>query len=145
MSILALDLGTTTGWALKENDHIVHGFESFKDTRFSGGGMRYLRFHKWLVEINCASPLTEIYFEEVRAHEGTDAAHVYGGFLAKLTSFGEQFDIPYAGEPVGTIKKFWTGKGNASKSDMIAEAQKRGFDAKDDNEVDAIAILHMHI
>lgn len=145
MSILALDLGTTTGWALKENDHIVHGFESFKDTRFSGGGMRYLRFHKWLVGVNCATPLTEVYFEEVRAHEGTDAAHVYGGFLATLTKFCEQMEIPYEGKSVGTIKKFWCKKGNAGKQMMIEEANRRGFKVTDDNEADALAILHLAI
>jgi hypothetical protein len=42
--ILALDLGTTTGWALRSaNGPVAHGFVSFKSQRFEGGGMRYLR------------------------------------------------------------------------------------------------------
>ena len=47
---------------------------------------------------------------------GTDAAHVYGGFLATLTSWCEQRAIAYQGVPVGTIKRFITGKGNADKA-----------------------------
>jgi hypothetical protein len=43
--------------------------------------------------------------------------------------------------PALTIKKFWTGSGKSKKPDMIAEAQKRGYDVTDDNEVDAIAIF----
>jgi hypothetical protein len=50
--ILALDLGTQTGWALRDRDGAVtSGSESFKPQRFEGGGMRYLRFKRWLTEI----------------------------------------------------------------------------------------------
>ena len=51
-NVLAIDLGTTTGWALRSNDdHITHGFVNFKPQRFEGGGMRYLRFKRWLTDI----------------------------------------------------------------------------------------------
>lgn len=57
--------------------------------------MRYLRFSRWLDDMKrIAGPLTEIYFEEVRRHLGVDAAHVYGGVLATLTSWCEQEEIP---------------------------------------------------
>jgi hypothetical protein len=39
--ILALDLGTSTGWAIRSPDGIVtSGAVSFKPGRFVGGGMR---------------------------------------------------------------------------------------------------------
>jgi hypothetical protein len=57
----------------------------------------------------------------------------------------EDEDIPYTGVPVGTIKKFWTGKGSCRKSAMISEAQARGFNPQDDNDADALAILHYAI
>ena len=47
--------------------------------------------------------------------------------------------------PVGTIKRHATGKGNAPKEAMIAAARARGFSPADDNEADAIAILHWAI
>ena len=51
-TILALDLGTTTGWALRGSDgHITSGSESFRPQRFEGGGMRFLRFKRWLTEL----------------------------------------------------------------------------------------------
>ena len=53
--------------------------------------------------------------------------------------------IPYEGVPVGTIKRHATGKGNANKAAMIAAAKARGFSPADDNEADAIAILHWAI
>ena len=142
-TILALDLGTTTGWALRGSDgHITSGSESFRPQRFEGGGMRFLRFKRWLTEIkqSCGS-IDCLHFEEVRRHVSTDAAHAYGGFLATLTAWCEHHQIPYQGVPVGTIKKHATGKGNASKEDVIAAVQARGHDPVDDNEADALALL----
>lgn len=145
--ILALDLGTTTGWAIRGYDGLItSGTASFKPGRYDGGGMRYLRFTNWLTELDRLSgPIATIWFEEVRRHAGTDAAHVYGGLMASLTSWGELRGIPYEGVPVGTIKRHATGKGNANKVAMIAAAQARGFSPADDNEADAIAILHWAI
>jgi Holliday junction resolvasome RuvABC endonuclease subunit len=104
--------------------------------------MRYLRFHGWLREmLDLAGPIDRIVFEEVRRHIGTDAAHVFGGLLATLTSWAELNGIPYEGVPVGTIKRFATGKGNADKAAVIAAVRARGFNPADDNEADALAIL----
>jgi len=142
-TILALDLGTTTGWSLCSRDGLVSsGSESFKPQRFEGGGMRYLRFKRWLTDIKqCAGDLDLVVLEEVRRHAGVDAAHAYGGFLATLTAWCEHHQIAYQGVPVGTIKKHATGKGNAGKAEMIAAAKARGFDPSDDNEADALALL----
>ena len=82
-----------------------------------------------------------IYFEEVRRHIGTDAAHIYGGFLATLTAWCERKGVAYQGVPVGTVKRFATGKGNADKQAVLAAMRSRGFNPADDNEADAIAIL----
>ena len=142
-TLLALDLGTTTGWALHGADGLItSGTASFRNGRFDGGGMRYLRFTNWLGELERLSgPVAAIWFEEVRRHAGTDAAHVYGGLMASLTSWGELRGIPYEGVPVGTIKRHATGKGNAPKQAMIDAARAKGFSPEDENEADAIAIL----
>lgn len=143
-TILALDLGTTTGWALRTRDGAVtSGTQSFRPQRFEGGGMRFLRFKRWLTELKThADGIDSLHFEEVRRHVSTDAAHAYGGFLATLTSWCEHHQIPYQGVPVGTIKKHATGKGNASKDEMITAMRRRGHVPTDDNEADALAILH---
>lgn len=146
-TILALDLGTTTGWALRGSDgHITSGSESFRPQRFEGGGMRFLRFKRWLTEIKAVtSGIDVLHFEEVRRHVSTDAAHAYGGFLATLTAWCEHHQIPYQGVPVGTIKKHATGKGNAGKEDVITSIRARGHAPVDDNEADALALLHWTI
>ena len=139
-AVLALDLGTTMGWAMQPaNSRIESGSVSFRPSRYDGGGMRYLRFRGWLdsMAANVAG-LSAIYFEEVRRHAGTDAAHIYGGLLATLTAWCEQRSFPYQGVPVGTII---AGKGNADKAAVITAVRARGFEPKDDNEAAAIAIL----
>ncbi|MCZ2174222.1 MAG: hypothetical protein LC110_06785 [Burkholderiales bacterium] len=146
-TILALDLGTTTGWALRGSDgNITSGSESFRPQRFEGGGMRFLRFKRWLTELKAVTGgIDALHFEEVRRHVSTDAAHAYGGFLATLTAWCEHHQIPYQGVPVGTIKKHATGKGNAGKDEVIASVRARGHTPSDDNEADALALLHWAI
>ena len=145
-TILSLDLGTTTGWAVSKNGHIYSGTEHFNNDRYSGGGMRFLRFRKWLDEIkNLNNGLDEVYFEEVRRHSGTDASHVYGGFMAHLTAWCEQYQIPYSGIPVGTIKKFICRKGNAGKAEVMEAVKAKGHQPKDDNEADALALLYWRL
>lgn len=141
MKLLALDLGTSTGYCVGTAQTQVSGVASFKPDRYSGGGMRYLRFRRWLDELHAAVGFTEVVFEEVRRHAGTDAAHVYGGLLGQLTAWCEEQGVPYAGVPVGTIKKHATGKGNAGKAAMIEAARAAGYEPEDDNEADAIALF----
>lgn len=142
-AVLALDLGTKTGWALLGSDgRITSGTAEFKNDRWQGGGMRFLRFKRWLTEVKqLARHLDTVFVEEVRRHAGVDAAHAYGGFLAHVTAWCEQRAIAYQGVPVGTIKRFATGKGNAGKDAVLAAMRQRGFQPVDDNEADAIAIL----
>jgi Holliday junction resolvasome RuvABC endonuclease subunit len=141
--VLALDLGTKSGWALRGSDgQITSGTALFRNDRWQGGGMRFLRFKRWLTEIKqAAGHLDAVFIEEVRRHAGVDAAHAYGGFLAHVTAWCEHHAIPYEAVPVGTIKRHVTGKGNASKDVVIAAVRGLGFDPVDDNEADAIAIL----
>lgn len=143
MATLALDLGTRTGFACQTDltGTVISGTWDFRPKRFEGAGMRYVKFKTMLDVLHEETPLTVIYFEEVRRHAGTTAAHVYGGFKSHLEAWCEENRVPYESVPVGEIKKFWTGKGNAKKDAMIAEARLRGYVPADDNEADALAIL----
>ena len=61
------------------------------------------------------------------------------------TAWAELSAIPYEGVPVGTIKSFATGRGNAGKHEVIAAMRALGHPVTDDNEADALAILHWAI
>jgi Holliday junction resolvasome RuvABC endonuclease subunit len=141
-TILALDLGTKTGWAVRLDDgDVISGAQSFKTPRVDGAGMCFLRFRRWLSAVFKQMKFSEVYFEEVRRHAGTSAAHAYGGYKAHLTAWCEEMMIPYQSVPVGTIKLFATGKGNASKEMMIDAAVRCGFSVDNDDEADALHLL----
>jgi Holliday junction resolvasome RuvABC endonuclease subunit len=144
LNILALDLGTTTGWAFRSlAGKVYSGAKEFKTTRFDGGGVRYVKFEQWLkAEFYGIDKPDWLVFEEVRRHLSTDSSHAYGGFLATLQAWGEKNKVPYQGVPVGTIKQFATGAGNADKETMILACLSFGIDPVDDNEADAVCLLN---
>lgn len=148
-SFLSLDMATVTGWAVAAyNPHgkiqIQSGAETFSVAgRTEGAGMRFLRFRRWLDEMHTGLSLEHVTFEEVKQRPMSVAAgHVYGGFLATLTTWCEDNSIPYEGVPVGTIKKHATGKGNAGKDEVKKAMRAKGHSPQDDNEADALAQLY---
>lgn len=144
MNIIAFDLGTHCGWASRGFKGVIRsGVEHLTTKRDQGGGMRYLRFKQFLEKNLLGNPGEDliVVYEEVRRHQGVAAAHVYGGLKAILIYICEENNIPYESVPVQTIKKFATGKGNAGKPQMIDAVQMMGYEPKDDNEADAIALL----
>ena len=60
-AVLALDLGVTTGWAIKASDEFISsGTLSLKSSRYDGGGMRYLRLRRWLDELQSPAQLADV-------------------------------------------------------------------------------------
>lgn len=143
MNILAIDIGTNTGWALCARDGTIKGgTEKFDPAKHGGKGKRWLAFRQWLTETGrAAGEVHAVYYEDIKRHEGVLAAHAYGGFLAMLQAWCATNGIPMYPVGVGQIKAHWTGKGNANKALMIATAKAKGFSPVDDNHADALAIL----
>lgn len=143
MNILAIDIGTTTGWARSTRDGTVaSGSEKFAPKRTEMAGQRWLKFRAFLGEQRLqAGDIHAVYYEDVKQHAGTLAAHIYGGFLAMLEMWCAANNVTLKPVGVGTVKKHWTGKGNADKNAMIVAAVARGFSPVDDNHADALAIL----
>lgn len=143
--ILALDLGTKTGWALYSNDKILSGVQDFslKLSEKNRQGKRFEKFEEFLNLMHQTYNINYVFFEKVmQHHKSRAAAAIYSGFWAILINWCEKNNITYEGVSVGTIKRFIAGKGNASKEDVIESVKNRGFtDIKDDNEADALALL----
>lgn len=145
MNILAIDVGTQTGWARTDRNGIVtSGTRSFAPKRTEMAGQRWLKFRAFLNEqAQQVGEVHAVYYEDAKQHAGTLAAHVYGGFLACLEMWCAANNVPLRPVGVGVVKKHWTGKGNADKDAMIAQAHARGFYPGDSNEADALAILSL--
>lgn len=143
ITILALDLGTKLGWAIRGRDgRIMHGTEVFTPRASWSPGQRWLRARSFLADLITRHQAHAIAYEDVKRHAGTDAAHAYGAFLCLVQMAADSHRATLMPVGVGTIKKHWTGKGNADKDAMVAQARARGFKPADDNSADALAILH---
>ena len=146
MILLAIDIGTTTGWARTDrNGTIASGSEKFAPGRMEKPGHRWLKFRAFLNEqrVQAGGDIGAIYYEDIKMHKGVIAAHVYGGFLACLEMWCAANNVPLRPVGVGQVKKHWTGAGNADKLAMVETARAKGFRPKDNNEADALAILSL--
>ena len=142
MNILALDPATFTGWATLRNNKVKFGSEKFHDPAWDGNGMRYIKYAAWLRTFEKPDLIV---YEAVMAHTSLYASHVYGAYLSEIQKFGHDIGSPYTGLHVQSIKKFWLGdqKGKRDKKAMVKMAWKKGYRVKDDNQADALAILHL--
>jgi len=139
--ILAIDPGNTFGYSIKKRTTIVSGFVCLTTGSKNHAGKKFELFRLWLDDLDSID-LKEIWYEDVKRHNGLHAARAYCGYVAVLGMYAYKRGIPCSGVGVGQIKKFWTGNGRADKEMMIAEAKKRGFDTDNDNQADALALLH---
>lgn len=140
--ILALDLGTKTGYAVRKRDgKVVHGTQSFAPRKSWTDGQRWLRFQSWLAEVLELHHVQRIAYEHVSFHAGVRDSHCYGAFRALVEMAADRRNIELVGTNVQTVKKHWTGKGGADKATMVAQARARGFRPETDNDADALAVL----
>jgi hypothetical protein len=155
MNILALDLGTKTGWALRENGRIESGVQTFDVKRGESPGMRYVRFNRWLSESLPGGDLAGVRLVcyEQTHNRGGSATEVAAGFATRVQEACAKAGIEHAAVHSATLKKWVTGSGRGNKDDMAAAVMAKGwltqaktercYDGKlDDNEVDAVALLH---
>ncbi len=142
MKIAAFDLGTKVGFAVSDGSTRYSGSQNLAAKKHENWAARFEKFVVLLDSIAKNGVPDRVVYEEVRAHKGTDAAHIYGAFMAELHKWCNARNVPVTGVPVGTIKKFATGHGNASKMEVLMAVEKRyGVLAQDDNEADAVALL----
>lgn len=126
LHILALDLGTKTGWACfysRNPDCVVSGSkllatekelrEQRKQKRDRCCDIRVPRLYDF---IKSFKDITHIYFEDVQFLSSQAQSQLWASLRAMVT-LESQLRIVRA-VPVGTLKKFATGMGNAKKEHM---------------------------
>ena len=139
VAVLALDLGTRTGWALAEHGRVESGVQVFDVRRGESPGMRYLRFNRWLDDVG---PRVSLIVYEQTHQRGGAATEVAAGFATRVQEFCARLGLEHAAVHSATLKKFATGRGNAKKPEMVAAARSRlGYRGDDDDEADARWLL----
>ena len=144
-AILALDLGTRMGWALRHpDDRIESGMMDFKPQRHEGFGCRFYRMRLWLtgIKYRAGGELIHLAYE-LTPGQIARAAHIHGALEATVTAWCEHHDIPYRSAHSATVKKHITGKGNAKKAAVIEAVRAKGFRPASHDEADALALLDL--
>jgi Holliday junction resolvasome RuvABC endonuclease subunit len=122
--VWGIDLGTTSGVVIRNGEDVALATA----VCLPSSDARYGEFSKELDQLVAEFGVPDVvYFEEVYAHRGTAACHVYGGLYATLVQTAARWEpVPLLyGVPVQTIKKFGAGHGNAKKEDMVRAASAR--------------------
>lgn len=161
MRILGLDLGSRIGWSIiecgesyRETEHgfldLVDGDTSSKrsqsvkkiaacyGTDARGYDPRPVKLFRVVQELIEKYQITDIAFEDVQFHNSTAQSHLWASLRGVMWAAAGDRPIGWHAIPVGTIKKFATGRGDASKTMMMNALLGLGLCITDDNEADAI-------
>lgn len=146
--ILGVDIGTHMGMAVISGATakvITHGCYHLKGKNIESPGMRFLRAREvFITEIETFEP-DLVAVESVKRWMSSDAAFVYNGILAQLLVVLHEKKIDFVGYSPTEIKKAVTGKGKASKEEIlqwVAKTYPYLAPITDDNEADALAICY---
>ncbi|MCG2597376.1 crossover junction endodeoxyribonuclease RuvC [Achromobacter insuavis] len=144
VNILALDLGTKTGYAVRRRDGAMrYGTVDFTPRKSWTPGQRWARFRGWLADTVATFQIDAVVYERVVfGHSSAASSDVYGGFKALVELAADTHSLTLSSVAVPTVKKHFTGSGRADKDAMMAQAKARGFNPDSHNAADALAILH---
>jgi len=162
-NILALDLGTTTGWAYRDSAGKVtagswllqrdadrkRAAKERLDRRLDPRipllyqRLRLFWIDRQLAAGNEAPPIDLLVFEDVQFSRYTMQTQLWASFRATTWLFCYLHNIQTDCIPVTTLKKLATGSGAADKAFMIREASKLfpKVAIVDDNCADALHLL----
>lgn len=153
--IIALDLGTRTGVSMRHPDGAITGAtwvlakeKALREARAVGedrsGDIRVVALDLLLDDAMRLSAVrqqgeTLVVFEDVQFLSSQMQSQLWASFRTVLWLAAHRHGFEVLPVPVGTLKKFATGHGNATKDMMAAALAKKGelLPAMDDNEVDA--------
>lgn len=163
--VLALDLGTRTGYAKIDAQGLQVGTATLASAKELTGSMKWrdwdIRFTRlaafvvdWFMEEPSDEPV-HIVWEDVQFVHSSQQINVWTTLRSAVWAATwfvrwrfSTASVTLHAVPVGTLKKFATGSGAAGKDGMLraAVAQKKltpeQADALDDNAVDALWLMH---
>lgn len=142
MRILAIDPGSRCGWALYDTvtkEFLVSGVWDLTPPRGCSPGVRYLKLRSRLVEVLDAFPGIGVVAVEAAHHRGGAATEYAVGVVTHCQAWAAEHGVEVLQIRSTTVKRVATGRGNASKDEMIdaAEAMWKGVKFHSDDEVDA--------
>ena len=150
---LALDIGTTTGWAIRKPGEVLSGSwvlatpkelrQQRKVGRERTGDIRFFRLCERIEDSIRQHSIESVTFEDVLFLSSQAQSQLWASLRAAVWMATRSLHVAYV--HTGTLKKFATGAGNARKEAMVAAVANLpppwGRVVADDNEADAVLIL----
>jgi Holliday junction resolvasome RuvABC endonuclease subunit len=142
--MMTFDFATCTGFAKGEPGEMPSFGHHVFDTTGTDLGEHLGAIEDWLAHTLSVEKPVLVGYEQPSIFGLTTPQTVvklccYGPVLEKLCHRRRGLRIPVRQINPSQVKKFWTGKGNARKPDMVARAKKLGFDVSVDDEADGLA------
>lgn len=153
MRIIALDLASTTGFAVGATTGPADDSGSL-DFRLGKGagkctGKSFYDFYEWLDDLIQAQliifqePITLVYERPLcNFYNTVRVAHGFATVVQMLEGKYLDKGVVCTNVPPTSIKKFWTGNGRADKKLMLATAREQYPQCGGHDQADALAILH---
>lgn len=144
VNILAIDQATSCGIAYElvgEKPKVELWKLEIKSKESQG--MKWLRFESKLKSFIVNKKIKIIAYELPAGRNINPIIHS-SKLICIIEKLCAELGLDYIEMATGAIKKFATGNGNAKKDLMIKFASKLwGYEGEDDNEADALHILHL--
>lgn len=150
---LALDIGTTTGWAIRKPEAVLSGSwllatpkelrQQRKFGRERTGDLRFFRLRERIEQSIREHAIENVVFEDVLFLSSQAQSQLWASLRAAVWTASASVRVGCV--HTGTLKKFATGAGNARKEAMVSTVANLpppwGRVVQDDNEADAVLIL----
>lgn len=142
MKILSIDPGSRCGWALYDSstkEFLVSGVWDLTPPRGCSPGVRYLKLRSRLAEVLDAYVEIGTLAVEGAHHRGGAATEYAIGVVTHCQAWAAEVGVELLQVRASTVKRVATGRGNASKDEMMdaAESMWKGVRFHSDDEADA--------
>ena len=144
MNICAFDQATKCGVAFQTtSDNYSYDVWNLKIKSSESKGMKWIRFESRVKKFLDKHSIEILAYELPSGRNINPIIHS-SKLICVLEKVCVEMDVEYIEFSASEIKKFATGKGNANKEMMVDYANALwGYCGVDDNEADAIHILHL--
>jgi len=147
MSILTLDLGTSTGYAstLNGSNELISGFYAFKPPKDSHAGLRLAMFRKALDELRLKFQPTKIYYEHSYfGAKGRIAGEVRNYFVGVLYMWAHHYKIDVVPVSTQVLRASYGNKFKREESKLFAIKCAKVYSGKaitSNDEADAVMLF----
>lgn len=148
--MLALDLGTNTGWAIGQDGKLLEcgtwKLATAKEIALAGKNrmsrrldLRIPRLWQYLLNEHALAPIDWVVFEDVEFLSTRLAAHLWASFRTAVWIFASASRVQIECLGVQKLKQFATGHGGATKEMMVAALVRQH---PEDFRVDSAGNVH---